>query len=57
MWLLTHKGKYVKEHGSPEYRVFNMVDPEYGIVLELLVQELGKVGKNVGITGWLSFFL
>ena len=46
MWKLTHEGKYVKIHGSPEYRVFNMVDPEHGILFELISQELGNVGKK-----------
>lgn len=46
MWQLTHEGKYVKIHGSPEYRVFNMVDPEHGVLFEIIVQELGQVGKH-----------
>ena len=46
MWQLTHEGMYVKIHGSPEYRVFNMVDPENGILFELILQELGNVGKK-----------
>lgn len=45
MWVLTHEGKYVKQCGSPEYRVYNMVDPEYGTSFEIILQELGKVGK------------
>ena len=46
MWTLTHEGKYVKIHGSPEYRVYEMVDPINGILFEAILQELGRVGKN-----------
>lgn len=46
MWILTHKGKYVKEHGSPEYRVYVMVDSVEGTVFETITQELGRVGKK-----------
>lgn len=46
MWKLTHKGKYVKIHGSPEYRVYNITDPKEGIILEIILQELGIVGKD-----------
>lgn len=45
MWQLTHEGTYVKNHGSPEFRVYNMVDPEHGILFEIIIQELGLVGK------------
>ena len=46
MWTLTHKGTYVRQYGSPEYRVYNMVGEDDGILFELILQELGKVGKN-----------
>lgn len=45
MWQLTHEGTYVKTHGSPEFRVYNMVDPEHGVMFEIITQELGPVGK------------
>ena len=45
MWKLTHKGTYIKTHGSPEFRVYNMVDPEHGVIFEIITQELGIVGK------------
>ena len=45
MWKLTHEGKYVKDYGSPEFRVYNLVDPENGVLFEILIQELGKVAK------------
>ena len=45
MWNLTHEGKYIKMHGSPEYRVYEMVDPEHGVMFEIIKQELGNVGK------------
>jgi hypothetical protein len=45
MWQLTRKGKYVKIHGSPEFRVYSMVDPDHGIMFEIIIQELGQVGK------------
>lgn len=45
MWQLTHEGKYVKTHGSPEFRVYNMVEPENGIMFEIITHELGTVGK------------
>lgn len=45
MWQLTHKGKYIKVHGSPEFRVYSMVDPDHGIIFEIITQELGQVGK------------
>ncbi len=46
MWQLTHEGTYVKTHGSPEFRVYNMVNLEQGIGYEIIKQELGYVGKN-----------
>ena len=45
MWQLTHEGKYVKVHGTPEFRVFTMVDPKEGIMFEIITQNLGQVGK------------
>ncbi len=45
MWQLTHEGKYIKVQGSPEFRVYNMVDPDEGILFEIISQELGPVGK------------
>lgn len=46
MWKLTHKGSYVKIHGSPEFRVYELVDPEHGILFDILIHELGNVGKS-----------
>jgi hypothetical protein len=46
MWQLTRKGKYVKVHGSPEFRVYSMVDPDNGVIFEIITQELGQVGKS-----------
>lgn len=46
MWKLTHKGKYITIYGSPEYRVYQMIHPVHGLNYEVILQELGKVGKR-----------
>jgi hypothetical protein len=45
MWVLTHKGKYVKDYGSPEFRVYSMINSTC-YMFEKIVYNLGQVGKD-----------